>query len=192
LAAQGFPVALTADKAHTKTAQPADAWLEPVFREHWTRIYSVIYRLVGDDAEAEDLALETFWRLYRRPPSLKEGQGFGGWLYRVATNLGFNALRARGRRQRYEEAASTLDLGDDLPGDPATELERTQERRKVRAILEQMKPRSAQVLILRYSGLSYAEVAVALGVSPASVGTLLARAEEEFENRYQGQEEGGV
>ena len=184
-------MALTADKVQPKTAGSADAWLEPIFREHWSRVYSVLYRLVGDDAEAEDLALETFWRLYRRPPSLREGQGFGGWLYRVATNLGFNALRARKRRQRYEEAAHTLDLGGDPPDDPATELERGQELRKVRAVLEQMKPRSAQVLALRYSGLSYAEVAAALGVSPASVGTLLARAEEEFENRYQGQE-GGV
>jgi RNA polymerase sigma factor (sigma-70 family) len=191
LAAQGFPVALTADKAQPKTVQPAEAWLEPVFREHWTRIYSVIYRLVGDEAEAEDLALETFWRLYRRPPALGKGQGFGGWCYRVATNLGFNALRARNRRQRYEATAGSLDLADDPPGDPSSEFERAQERSRVRAVLGQMKPRSAQALILRYSGLSYAEVAAALGVSPASIGTLLARAEEEFENRYQGLEGGG-
>jgi RNA polymerase sigma-70 factor (ECF subfamily) len=47
-----------------------------------------------------------------------------------------------------------------------------------------MKPRSAQLLILRHSGLSYAEIASAIEVSPNSVGTLLARAEREFEEQY--------
>jgi DNA-directed RNA polymerase specialized sigma24 family protein len=47
-----------------------------------------------------------------------------------------------------------------------------------------MKPRSAKTLVLRYSGLSYAEIANAIGVSPNSVGTLLARAEREFEQQY--------
>jgi RNA polymerase sigma-70 factor (ECF subfamily) len=47
-----------------------------------------------------------------------------------------------------------------------------------------MKPRSARVLILRHSGLSYAELAAALQVNPASIGKLLARAEEEFEKKY--------
>ena len=69
---------------------------ETVFVEQWTRIYHVIFRLVGDKAEAEDLALETFWKLYRDPPS--KGENLNGWLYRVAVNQGFNALRARKRR----------------------------------------------------------------------------------------------
>jgi RNA polymerase sigma-70 factor (ECF subfamily) len=47
-----------------------------------------------------------------------------------------------------------------------------------------MKKRSAQILILRYSGLGYAQVAAALGLNPNSVGTLLARAEREFERHY--------
>lgn len=144
----------------------------------------MIYRLVGDPAEAEDLALETFWRLYRRPPSLDEGSKLGGWLYRVATNLGYNALRSRKRRQRYEEQSGSLVVQVAHSPDPARELELAQERQHVRAVLAQMKPRSAKLLVLRYSGLSYAEIAAALGLAPGSVGTLLARAEEEFERRY--------
>jgi RNA polymerase sigma-70 factor (ECF subfamily) len=54
----------------------------------------------------------------------------------------------------------------------------------VRLVLAQMKPRSAQLLVLRHSGFSYAEIAAALGVAPGSVGVLLARAEKEFEERY--------
>jgi RNA polymerase sigma-70 factor (ECF subfamily) len=54
----------------------------------------------------------------------------------------------------------------------------------VRSVLGHMRPRSAQALILRHSGLSYAEVADAIGIPPGSVGTLLARAEKEFERLY--------
>ena len=95
-----------------------------------------------------------------------------------------NALRARQRRQRYEESAGKDALGDDPPGNPAALVEQGQERQQVRKVLSLMKPRAAQVLILRHSGLSYAEIAAALDVSPGSVGTLLARAEREFEGRY--------
>jgi RNA polymerase sigma-70 factor (ECF subfamily) len=54
----------------------------------------------------------------------------------------------------------------------------------VHAVLIAMKPSSAQILLLRHSGLSYAEVAAALDVSSGSVGTLLARAEKEFQQLY--------
>ena len=63
-------------------------------------------------------------------------------------------------------------------------VEQAQERQQVRVALGGMKPRSAQMLILRHSGMSYAEIAAALDVSPASVGALLARAEKEFEQAY--------
>jgi DNA-directed RNA polymerase specialized sigma24 family protein len=54
----------------------------------------------------------------------------------------------------------------------------------VRKVLSQMKARSAKILVLRYSGLSYAEIAAAVKVSPKSVGTLLNRAERDFEKRF--------
>jgi RNA polymerase sigma-70 factor (ECF subfamily) len=155
---------------------------EALFQQHWTRLCAVLYRLVGDWAEAEDLALEAFVRLYRRPPT--EQRNLGGWLYRVATNMGLNALRSRQRRYQHEQKAGGLDIETDLSNDPAEAVESAQEREQVRAALRKMKPRSAQLLVLRHSGLSYAEIAAALEVSPGSVGTLLARAEQEFEKQY--------
>jgi RNA polymerase sigma-70 factor (ECF subfamily) len=106
----------------------------------------------------------------------------------VATNLGFNALRARQRRQRYEEEAGYAVLASDPNWDPAQVIEQAQERAGVRQALTQMKPRAAQLLLLRHSGLSYAEIAAALGVAPGSVGALLARAEKEFEQLYRSSE----
>jgi RNA polymerase sigma-70 factor, ECF subfamily len=186
---QRFPVALTADQARPKTAEHAEPWLEAAFRQHWSRVYAVLFRLVGDGDEAEDLALETFWRLYRRSPVTDENK-LGGWLYRVATNLGFNALRTRRRRQLYEARAGVSTLEQGRPADPALAVEHAQERQRVQAVLERMKPRSARLLVLRYSGLSYTEIAEAMKVAPGSVGTLLARAETEFERHYR-QLEGG-
>jgi len=159
------------------------AQFESAFHEHWHRVYGVLFRLVGDHAEAEDLALEAFWRLYRQPR--QPSDNLGGWLYRVAMNLGFNALRTQKRRARYEEQAGRLMLTSAATADPAEAAERADERGRVRAVLAQLQPRAAQALILRFSGFSYAEIAAAIGVAPASIGTLLARAEGEFEKTYQ-------
>lgn len=155
---------------------------EALFEEHWPKIYGVLYNMVGDHLEAEDLALETFWRLFERPP--KDPSFISAWLYRVATNLGLNALRSRKRRERYEEEAGRYSLQGSAITDPSIEVERHESQERVRQVLSKMKPRSAKLLHLRYSGLSYSELAVVLEIAPGSVGTFLARAEEEFEKIY--------
>jgi len=164
------------------SAQEPPPAFEALFLVHWPRVYGVLLRLVGDHAEAEDLALETFWKLYQRPP--RERTGLGGWLYRVATNLGYNALRASRRRALYEASAGHEALERDLQPDPEATVERSQEQQRVRAVLNRMPPRDAQLLVLRYSGLSYQELAATLNVAPTSIGTLLARAEAEFERQW--------
>ncbi len=151
---------------------------------HWSAVYGLLFRLVGEHAEAEDLTLESFWRLYQNAPRLESDGARAAWLYRVATNLGLNALRGRKRRQHYENQAGRQIIEENSQSDPSTALERAEETTRVRATLAQMKPRAARLLILRYSGLSYAEVAAALGIAAESVGTLLARAEREFEAQY--------
>jgi RNA polymerase sigma-70 factor (ECF subfamily) len=185
IAYAGLTLDVTTDDARPKPAPTMKdpTWFEQIFQEHWARVYRVLYRLVGDHAEAEDLALETFWRLYRRPP--RRSVNLGGWLYRVATNLGLNALRARQRRGFYERSAGRMDAGDHLSGDPAVQVESAEEIARVRRTLVSMNSRSAKLLVLRHSGLTYAELAATLDVAPGSIGTLLARAEKEFAERYQ-------
>ena len=96
---------------------------------------------------------------------------------------GYNALRAAKRRTYHEERAADHTSG---MADPVQEAEHSEERDRVRAALNRMPERQAQLLILRYSGLSYNELAAAVGCSPNSVGTLLARAEETFERLFEG------
>lgn len=172
-------------------AQADQKAFEASFQQHYARVYNVLFRLVGNRAEAEDLALEVFSRLWERALAEAAGEHLGGWLYRVATNLGFNALRSARRRSHYEAisyensagAASASRAAGAL--DPAQAAELADERAQVQAALRQMKPRDAQILVLRHSGLSYKEIAAALEIAPGSVGTLLARAERAFEQVYE-------
>jgi len=167
--------------------QKKRAAFEDLFLQNWEKVYGVLFRLTGDRAEAEDLALETFLRLWQRPPA--QDQTLAGWLYRVATNLGYNALRSAGRRWRHELDAGMEALAVDSGSpNPAKEVERNEDRQRVQQILSQMQERQAQLLILRHSGLSYQEIAETLNVAPTSVGALLVRAEKEFVRLY---EEGG-
>lgn len=156
---------------------------EDIFQRHFSGVHGAVARLVGDADEAEDLTVEAFWRLWRTP-GVEDGS-CGPWLYRVATRLGYNALRARRRRSAYEQAAVEQGQMFGTGDDPAGEIERRLERQRVRAVLSRMPARQAQILNLRVSGLSYREIAEALDVKSSSVGTLLARAEAEFEKAYQ-------
>jgi RNA polymerase sigma-70 factor, ECF subfamily len=169
------------------------AWLdertfEAIFYEHYPRIYAALFRLVGDGLEADDLAAQTFWKLWEKPPA--QDDNIAGWLYRVAMRIGYNALRSARRRAWYEQNAGRDTIEPQSPADPAGTAEENSERERVRAILRQLPMRDVQILILRNSGLSYKEIAAAAGVPPASIGSLLARAEAKFEAHYRRGEDG--
>ena len=163
--------------------QPGPAELEDLFHQQWSRLCAALYRFTGDLDEAEDLALEAFVQLWQRPPARAEN--LGGWLYRVATRLGLNRLRSSARRDGYELDAAREGLHGELPGDPEGETARRAEQARVRGVLAEMNERQARLLLLRHSGFSYREIAAALDLNPASVGTLLTRAEQIFSERYQ-------
>lgn len=170
-----------AENPHTESVSSA---FETLFLEHWAHVYRLLCRLVGDPAEAEDLALETFLRLYQKAPLDENGFNPGGWLHRVATNLGLHSIRSWKRRERYELDAGKYALEENEQESPAEVLARKEERRLARLALAQMNERQSRLLILRHAGSSYREIAESLKLSPASIGPLLLRAEREFEKRY--------
>ena len=165
-------------------SRPRSMEFEALFQEHWARVYRLLRRLVGDPSEAEDLALETFLKLYQNRRKNEEGFNTGGWLYRVATNLGLHSIRSWKRREHYELTAGKFELEASRDASPAAIQAQEEERQLVRRALARMNGRQSQLLILRYSGLSYKELAAALDLAPASIGPLLVRAEREFEKQY--------
>lgn len=158
---------------------------EALFERYYEPVYRLLYRLVGD--EADDLAQEVFLRLYRRPPPVA-GARLGAWLYRTASRLGYNALRAHKRWERHRDRLGQSEDSAAWQGgeiEPEAALEQREARDLARAALSRLNERQATLLALRAEGLSYHEAAVALGVAPSSVGTLLARAERAFQRAYQ-------
>jgi RNA polymerase sigma-70 factor (ECF subfamily) len=162
------------------------ASFETLFYRHYDRVYGLLFRLVGNRVEAEDLTQEVFLKLYNHAFTKKLFAGqrehnIGAWLYRVATNMGYNAIR--GRQRRWQR--NTVLVPDPEDGRrPDQEVERQETAAAVRAALGTLKPRQAQLLLLRQMGLSYAECATACDVAPGSVGTLLARAAKAFRQAY--------
>jgi RNA polymerase sigma-70 factor (ECF subfamily) len=164
---------------------------EQAFEEHWPPIYRFLARMVGDPSEAEDLALETFYRLYRRSNHIDSGFNTAGWLHRVAMNLGLHSIRTFRRRLAHELNAGRLSSEDSQSGSPAQILMERQEHDLARTALSKLRPRDSQLLLMRYSGASYREIGDALSLSPTSIGPLLLRAEREFARQYRelGQED---
>ncbi|HWY06967.1 MAG TPA: sigma-70 family RNA polymerase sigma factor [Candidatus Acidoferrales bacterium] len=152
--------------------------LDSLFRTQYPRIARVIARVVRDHARAEELAVEVFLKLWRHPQAQIENAE--GWLYRVAVRLALDELRRQTRRSRYEQ------LLNFVRGTPTPEElhAATEEQDRVRLVLSAMHPRRAELLVLRSHDLSYEELASALALNPASVGTLLGRAQQAFRKEY--------
>ena len=145
--------------------------LEQVFRSAYPRVVAVAARVLGSRAEAEDVAQEVFLSFSRS--SVPAGEATG-WLSVAAAHTALNSLRSGRRRTAREEAVWGSDT---VAPDVADAVVALDDRRHVRAALERLPRRQAVALVLRHSGLSYAEVAAALDLSPGSVGTTVRRAE---------------
>lgn len=167
------------DEAIVEMSAPASHFdLDAIFRVQYQRIARVIARVVRDPARAEELAVEVFLKLSRNRDA--QGEQAPGWLYRTALRMSLDELRRQARRARFERLSAWL------RGAPTPEevYEANEEQGKVRKVLSVMDRRSAELLLLRSHGLSYAEIAAALRLNPSSVGTLLSRSEKVFRKEY--------
>jgi RNA polymerase sigma-70 factor (ECF subfamily) len=174
-----FPDSLLLERAHQGDIASFDA----LFYRHYDRVYGLLFRLVGNRDEAEELAQEVFLKLYQQRFNRGQAHNIGGWLYRVATNAGYNEIRSR--KRRWQRDTALLPDPSDAAVDPAEATARNETRRAVRSALLRLPERQVQLLLMRQMGLSYAELADYCDVAPASVGTMLRRAAENFRDAYQ-------
>ena len=157
--------------------------LETVFRAHFQRIARVIAGIVRDPARAEELAVEVFLKLSRKPGV--QGDRAPGWLFRTAVRTGLNELRRMARRNRYEGLFGLFAFEKARNSRTPEDLRIAKEEKdRVHVILSAMKPRQAELLLLRNHGLSYEELSAALDLNFSSIGTLLSRAEHNFRKEY--------
>ena len=146
--------------------------LGEVFRRDYSQVVGVAARVLGSRDHAEDVAQEVFLSFGHSSVPAGEARG---WLCVAAAHTALNHLRSGRRRASREETAAAAD--DAVVSDVAEAVVTLEERRRVRTALAALPRKQAMALVLRHSGLSYADVAAALDLSPGSVGTTVRRAE---------------
>ena len=149
----------------------AIADFESFFRDHYRIVVRLAYSVVGDSQGAQDVAQDVFLAAYRRFPGNYEPAA--GWVRVAAVHTALNVLRGERRRDRRQLLGQVVSF---LPSAEDTVINR-ETRAEVRRVLRRLPRRSAAVLVMRHGGMSYVEIAEALGVNVGSVGTLLRRAE---------------
>ena len=140
---------------------------------HLSRVHRLAWRSLGNDADAQEVAQETFLRAFTQLPNWRPNHArFSTWLYRVAFNLCQDQLRSRRDWVPVEE----LDLIDSA-AEPDTRLEQGQRWMRVEEAIASLPQRQREALLLcHYEGESNAAAAAVLGVPVTALESLLARA----------------
>lgn len=155
---------------------------DTTFDEHYPDLVRYCHRLTADLDVAEDIAQESLLRLFGHEV-MGPTAGVRAWLFKTATHLVRDRYRVDQNRRRL------LEIHPVRPQEPETPehiMERNEARARAHTALDTLAPRDREILLMRYSGFSYKDIADAVGVAATSVGTLLARAERRFADAVTG------
>lgn len=156
-----------------------------LFETYNSRICTYLARMIGNDEEGRDLAQETFLKAWSMLPAMRDPARFGPWLYRIATNIAIDHLRAQKVRRwfpwtqgdKYEAAEQSLQTRDSTECVAETEL--------VALALASVAPRYRACLLLQIEGgFSQHEIATLLHLSEKSISIYVQRASEQFRVAY--------
>lgn len=171
-----------------------DAFDELVKR-YENKVFTIAYRFVGNYTDANDLAQETFIRVYHALPSFRGDSSFATWLYRIASNVCRDELR----RQRRQKKVSLDELMSQPGGNasladnsmtPEEVLEKNELQRAVQQCLDTLSDEHRLILVMReIQGLSYEEIAVSLDCSLGTVKSRLNRARQALKQKMTGARE---
>ena len=160
-----------------------------IYDEFKTPIYNYIYHLVGNREQADDLTQDTFLKAFKALPKMDANLKLSAWLYRIATNTCYDALR----RRKLIAWLPWQDL-DHEPADveSADPQETIGTSELVHAALKRM-PRHYRAALLLYTqeGFSYAEIASTLNIAESGVKMYLSRARHSFREHFRVLEQGG-
>ncbi|HEX6424284.1 MAG TPA: RNA polymerase sigma factor [Acidimicrobiales bacterium] len=137
---------------------------EQIVRDHQQPVWRFLRRMLGDGAAAEDVAQETFLRVYRRLPGFAFESKLSTWIFQVARNAGIDALRARQREARLIDAVPPPPLSATGPGEARVEIDH--------ALASLPVDQREALLLVEVLGLRYGEAASVLGTP---VGTVKSR-----------------
>lgn len=163
---------------------------EELVKLYETKVYNVAYRVMGNHADACDLAQEAFIKIYQALPGFRGDASFNTWLYHITVNVCRDELRRRQRRQvvYIDETSgngpSVLETADNPVPTPEEELERSQTKELVQECLNQLSDDYRMILVMReMQDLSYDEIAKILDCSLGTVKSRLSRARQAFKEK---------
>ncbi len=158
--------------------------LRDVVQLYQDRIFALIFGIVRDEHEVQDVAQEVFMKVFQRIDAFDERSKFYTWLYRVAVNAAKDHVKKRRRRPAVPLEDDTA-IRDRREG-PGARAAGEETRRLVRDALDSLPEKYRVVLTLReLEGLSYNEIAAVLKVSLGTVESRLHRARERLKRRLQ-------
>lgn len=138
-------------------------------RRHHAGVVNVVYRMCGEAGRAEDAAQEAFLQAWLRLSDFRPGSSLRNWLYRIAVNAALDSLR---RERREPGDLEDAPVADPAAGPERVLLQRERAQRVQRAILSLTEANRAVLVLREYGGLSYREIAAALGIP---LGTVMSR-----------------
>ena len=179
------------DERTTAAPLAAQARFDDVFRSLYRELHGLVFRLIGDRQEAEDVLQEVFLKLAASDVLRKPDDEVRAWLRRVCLNTGHNRLRSGRRAEHHIDRAGQLAVVGDPAGapEPLDGVLLKEQQDEVRRALDLLPRNQRDCLLLRHSGYSYAEIAATLEISIGSVGVFLARGERAFRTSYENQEQ---
>jgi RNA polymerase sigma-70 factor (ECF subfamily) len=161
--------------------------LDALFREYHQPLVRYLTRRLGDRDWAEEVAQETFLRAARQKEIVSERS----WLFAVATNLVRDEARKDAVRRKHLELLAREARDQETRAPQVIAMERAEDAAAARKALETLSERDREALLMREEGLDYTEIAAALSLSVASVGTTLARARRRLVEAFEGSS-GGI
>ncbi len=170
-----------------------DAALNDLMGRHGERLFHYLIRLLQNEAEAADLAEESFVRVYQNRQRYRPGLKFSTWLYTIATNLARDLQRYQGRHPHASlealRADSVQDFRETLPekGPKPDEALETSERAEVvrRAVAELPEELRLPLVLAEYEEKSHAEIGAILDCSAKAVEMRLYRARQQLRGRLE-------
>jgi RNA polymerase sigma-70 factor (ECF subfamily) len=174
-----------------RIAKGDDDAFETLVNRHQASVLNLIYRFIGDRAQAKDLTQEVFIRVWQAAKTYRPEAKFTTWIYRLATNVCFNELKSSRRKKWFsfnrsgEGGERTLEetLADGAPSAEDLLLEKERDR-QISDALQSLPDNQRMALVLkRYDDFSYQEIAQVIGCSVSAVESLLVRAKRTLQEK---------
>ena len=160
-----------------RIARGESAALAELIRRHQNRLYQLAYRFLKDSLEAEDALQEVFLKVYEHAFRFEPQGSVSAWLNRITANHCLNRLRSRVPQESLDTAEAPEVR--DHQASPLEALEEQELSQRLEALLAALPENQRRALILkRFAGLSYQEIADSLGLSVDAVDGLLKRARQ--------------